>query len=358
MDSAPASSEQMADPAAQDSDLKKSRSKGKKVLIGCGSSFVVFALVVAALGYVYGPSSLAFITGEPRYLFKPSPQKYAKDVLRIADVMAIYRGSEDYARAKEEIKPQIKEAKSYEDVYEPLRTALKAGGGKHSNLITPDDAQPATEENSEAPQVSASGDIGIVRLPELGIGEYGQTYADIVSKGLIDNATCGAIVDLRGNDGGDMGPMVAGVSPLLPDGVVLSFVGGAFDSDVTVTGNSVQGGGTPTTTNGGKLDIPVAILTDRDTASSAEATLLAFRGLDFARSFGAPTAGYASANSYFTLADGAGVMITVSNDQARTGEVFGDDPIPPDVEITGDDPKAVEDAALQWLASKGCNPAL
>ena len=67
------------------------------------------------------------------------------------------------------------------------------------------------------------------------------------------------------------------------------------------------------------------------TASSGEATLLAFRGLKNARTFGSPTAGYASANIPFQLSDGYTMVITTSQDVARTDEVFCDDPIVPDV---------------------------
>lgn len=113
---------------------------------------------------------------------------------------------------------------------------------------------------------------------------------------------------------------------------------------MTLTGNSVAGGGSPITTHGGKVQVPVALLIDGDTASSAEATLLAFRGLDYARSFGSPTAGYASANMVVDTYDNAGLMITMAKDRARTGEEFSDDPIQPDV--VSEDPEA---DAMTWL---------
>ena len=146
-----------------------------------------------------------------------------------------------------------------------------------------------------------------------------------------------------------MGPMLAGVSPLLPDGTALEFVSNAYSSPVTIEGNGVRGGGSPTTTSGGKWDAPVAVLVDGDTASSAEATMLAFRGLDNSRSFGAPTAGYASANMVYDFPDGSALMLTIAKDKARTGEIFSEDPIQPDG--PGD-----EDAALAWLAEEhGCS---
>jgi len=83
------------------------------------------------------------------------------------------------------------------------------------------------------------------------------------------------------------------------------------------------------------------------TGSSGEATLLCFRGLENTRTFGIPTAGYASANQSVPMSDGYLLVITTGCDVARTGEVFCDDPISPDVE-TG---TPLEDA-IAWIRSQ------
>ena len=139
-----------------------------------------------------------------------------------------------------------------------------------------------------------------------------------------------------------MYPMISAVSPLLPDGIVLKFKGRkrtvpVFLEFVLQTQNISATEKFPEST-------PVALLTDDWTASSGEATLLSFRGLKKARTFGIPTAGYASANQTFLLADGYQLLVTTSCDEARTGEVFCDDPIVPDV--TTDTPM---EAAIAWL---------
>jgi C-terminal processing protease CtpA/Prc len=82
------------------------------------------------------------------------------------------------------------------------------------------------------------------------------------------------------------------------------------------------------------------------TASSGEATLLCFRGLDNTRTFGSPTAGFASANQAFPLKNGYSLVLTTGCDVARTGEVFCDDPIAPDVETE----TPLEDA-ISWIHS-------
>ncbi|WP_244311015.1 S41 family peptidase [Corynebacterium hindlerae] len=313
----------------------------RKILL---SVVALFTIAAAIGGYLYGPMLTGITTGKIRYLVKPSPERYAKDALAIVETLAINADSPEFAQAKDAALEAATTAKSFEDTYEPLRAALKAGGGKHSNFLAPGDNEPSTVDSAEMPAVEKRGELVYLKLPALSRGEAGQTYATILTDGIHEHARCGAIIDLRGNGGGDMGPMLGGLSPLLPNGTALEFVSRTATTQVTVEGNGVKGGGTPTTTHGGKQDVPTAVLTDADTASSGEATMLAFRGLPNSRSFGAPTAGYASANVVIDLYDGAGLMITTAKDRARTGEDFSDDPIQPDV--TTEDPEA--DAAA-WL---------
>ena len=66
----------------------------------------------------------------------------------------------------------------------------------------------------------------------------------------------------------------------------------------------------------------------------------------YVRTFVTPTAGYASANIVKALADGYTLLITTSCDMARTGEIFCDDPIEPDV-LTQ---TPLEDA-VAWIAT-------
>lgn len=154
------------------------------------------------------------------------------------------------------------------------------------------------------------------------------------------------MLDLRGNTGGDMGPMATAVSSLLPDGELVYYHYRSYDVPVTLKNGVVSNAGT-----GGKslypdekLNVPVAILTDGMTASSGEALTLCFRGLENTRTFGAPTAGYTSVNMLYNMYDGAQMYLTVAFDKARTGEIFKETSIEPDVAT--DSPL---EAALEWL---------
>ena len=142
--------------------------------------------------------------------------------------------------------------------------------------------------------------------------------------------------------------MATAVSSLLPDGELMYYHYRSYDVPVTLKDGVISNAGT-----GGKslypeekLNVPVAILTDGMTASSGEALTLCFRGLENVKTFGAPTAGYTSVNMLYSLYDGAQMYLTVAFDKARTGEVFEETRIEPDV-VT-DSPLEV---ALEWLRS-------
>lgn len=235
-----------------------------------------------------------------------------------------------------------------EEAYDVCREALKVAGGKHSFLSTVERQQASAAEDKEtAPSVSLLEDgIVLITLPHFSgqNQEDNQRYARAVLDALPETEDIkGVVIDLRGNTGGNMYPMIAAVHRFLPDDTILRFKSRQFSMPITKIFilNSV-----------GIMEqmlilCPVALLTDEMTASSGEATLLCFRGLASARSFGAPTAGYASANTPYRMPDGSQLVLTTSCDMARTGEIFCDDPIAPDVPT--DHP--LEDA-LAWLRSR------
>lgn len=306
----------------------------KTVLKIFGGLFVVALIAVVAAVYFFGPSYGGALLGKPVFLFNASEKRINTAMVDTAALTGIYGESEEFQRAREAFKEEPTNA-------ELLDAAIDAAGGKHSKVFSTE-----KEKAIDNTEPSVKFEDGILRatVPSIGRHDDGQAYADTLAAGLTAHPeACAAVVDLRGNDGGDMGPMYAGLSPLLPDGTALSFVSRMGTTDVVIDGNSVTGGGTPTTTAGGKLEVPVAVLTDGVTASSAEATLLAFRGLDNVRTFGEPTAGYASANMVIDYPDGRSLMLTTAKDKARTGEEFTEDPIAPDAPESELDP---------WLASR------
>ena len=325
----------------------KTKSKNKKLRIALGICIPLIIIIAAALAVVmkYGPT-FGF------YLVPPSAETYGKNALSTIDKNGIFAGNDEWKSTYNECLKMIENAKSYDNTYDAIRKALSVGGGKHSMLMTKSESQDTTESYDEVlPTVSLDGDIAIIKLPDfLGTAEAGQKYAKVAEDFIHENRDKikGVVLDLRGNTGGDMGPMATAVSSLLPDGELVYYHYRSYDVPVTLKNGVVSNAGT-----GGKslypeekLNVPVAILTDDMTASSGEALTLCFRGLERTRTFGAPTAGYTSVNMLYNMYDGAQMYLTVAFDKARTGEIFKETPIEPDVAT--DSPL---EAALEWLRS-------
>lgn len=327
--------------------MKSNKRKSRKLRIALGICIPLALIIAAALTVVakYGPDF-------GLYLVPPSAERYGKDALATIGKNGIYSGSDEWKSTYEECLKIIENAESYEDTYPAIKKALSVCGGKHSMLMTKSESQSTSDSYDEVlPTVSLSGDIAIIKLPDfLGTAEAGQKYAKVAEDFIHENRDKikGVVLDLRGNTGGDMGPMATAVSSLLPDGELMYYHYRSYDVPVTLKDGVISNAGT-----GGKslypdekLKVPVAILTDDMTASSGEALTLCFRGLENTRTFGAPTAGYTSVNMLYSLYDGAQMYLTVAFDKARTGEVFEETRIEPDV-VT-DSPL---EAALEWLRS-------
>lgn len=291
--------------------------------------------IVARYGPLYG-----------FYLTPPSPKRYAEIAIELMDKQGMNAAGSAWATAKKDAQQALEGIQSYAEAYPVLDALAKKAGGKHSFLLAPGEG--TDEEPAQPPRVSCKDGIARIVLPAFsGTSDEAVTYALTVVEALRRMPDVrGAVIDLRGNTGGDMGPMLAALSPLLPDGQPLSFhVRGAL-LPVTLEGGTVTGGGTPMKLESFKLDgnLPIALLTDGQTASSAEAVLLCFRGLNNARTFGRPTAGYTTCNQVTRLYDGALLAVTLGGEMARTGELFQNTPVVPDV-LT-DEPEA---GALRWL---------
>lgn len=327
--------------------MKSNKRKSRKLRIALGICIPLALIIAAALTVVakYGPDF-------GLYLVPPSAERYGKDALATIGKNGIYSGSDEWKSTYEECLKMIENAESYEDTYPAIKKALSVCGGKHSMLMTKSESQSTSDSYDEVlPTVSLNGDIAVIKLPDfLGTAEAGRKYAKVTEDFIHENRDKinGVVLDLRGNTGGDMGPMATAVSSLLPDGELMYYHYRSYDVPVTLKDGVISNAGT-----GGKslyseekLNVPVAILTDGMTASSGEALTLCFRGLENVKTFGAPTAGYTSVNMLYSLYDGAQLYLTVAFDKARTGEIFKETSIEPDVAT--DSPL---EAALEWLRS-------
>lgn len=206
-------------------------------------------------------------------------------------------------------------------------------------------------------------------------GARAEAYADALFNAVAEAppSTCGYILDLRGNVGGNIWPMLTGLSGLLGDGPQGLFrdaqgrdtafarlrdgqaVIAEGDAAGTVMSQAPAWRPLPE-----RLEAPVAVLIDDATASSGEGVALAFVGRPATRSFGGRTYGVASANDGFPLSDGVNLVITVAMMRDRDGRTYPqglspDQPVPHGEGAPEDPDDAVVEAARAWLSAlPGC----
>lgn len=270
-----------------------------------------------------------------------SNQQYVRKAIRIMDKNGIYAQGPAWEQAKQ--KALAAHPATLEEARQIVSEAGAVAGGKHTFLMTADKVAENDTSSWEMPTVEMTDNgIAIIKLPAFsGNAEEGMKYLHTVLDALPDTLR-GAVIDLRDNRGGNMNPMLAAVHRFLPDDNILTFSSRkrpmVFNIDYILRTVGVD--------KQSPLPCPVALLINEWTGSSGEAVLISFRGMANTRTFGCPTAGFASCNQPYALPDGSSLVLTIGEDIARTGEVFCDDPIAPDVPTE----TPLEDA-LAWIES-------
>lgn len=163
----------------------------------------------------------------------------------------------------------------------------------------------------------------------------------------------GIIVDLRQNSGGGMGPMIYGLSPLLGPQPLGRFT--CVDASRTWDINyGIFPGTTPIENrpeNFPFLNTPVAVLSNANTVSSGEITLLSLRGRPLTQIFGQASAGASTGNSVFYLMPDSYIALCRCVAQDRNDRGDGGS-ISPDVQSD----RPLRDA-IKWLRKTRPAPA-
>lgn len=166
----------------------------------------------------------------------------------------------------------------------------------------------------------------------------------------------GWIIDLSTNSGGNSFAMIPGLGPLLGNGPC-GFSISADGSKMTLIYNEGLAGWDE------HLDtlktdpyhvrnpsLPIAVIYGNKTASSGEATALAFRGKENCRSFGQETGGYTTRIDNCILSDSASINLASGYKADRNGIIFKGTKIPPDVPTNNHDEAII--MATEWILSK------
>lgn len=288
-------------------------------------------------------------------------REHLENVLDVMEQNSINRNEIDWLAFRTTVRAAAPDPQDIGATFDAIRVALGLLGDNHSSYTGPPGWNVIINNSlvsctaPDAGTLDVPSDIGYVRVTAFtASGALAGVYARSLQStiGLRDlPGPIGWIVDLRGNTGGNMWPMIAGLGPILgertlgffidPDGMesLWEYRGGLS----ILNGVTMQAVASPYTLQA--ADPRVAVLIDGRVASSGEGTAIAFKGRANTRFFGTATCGLATANSPFII-DGATLNLTVAEIADRNRVVHGDT-ITPDEVIT--DQIALRQRAIDWL---------
>ena len=287
---------------------------------------------------------------------------YLNEVIGLMQNNSINRARINWTDFRSQVFQRAQGAQIISDTYPAISVALGLLDDHHSFFTTPSggfvsnpSSRGCSATTTSTPTVPA--DVGYVKVASFGGTDPASitAFADSIQEQIrrADRASLvGWIVDVRGNTGGNMWPMVAGIGPVLGEGIAGFFVppqGNAtpwsFQNGAAASGGSVIAR-TSAVYELATRDPKVAVLTDGRAASSGEAVVVSFRRRPNTRSFGGATCGLSTANSTLRLSDGATLLLTTAVMADRIQSPYGD-VIAPDEPVAGDSP--VVDRAVAWL---------
>jgi C-terminal processing protease CtpA/Prc len=286
-------------------------------------------------------------------------------VLAIMEGNSINRLKIDWTAFRSDVFGVAGAAQQVSDLTPAIRRALQLIGDGHSSYRSALGTFVFVSTRSCGPTapvtpVTVPSSIGYVRVTGFsGTPTEATEFSSNIQASIRaqdSEAIRGWIVDLRSNTGGNMWPMLSGIGPILGVDTVGFFINpvGAqvwwgYREDGASTSNGFVVHQSPIPHRLRREMPPVAVLTNIGTASSGEAVAIAFRKRARTRSFGQATCGLSTANSGFTLADGALLNLTVSVMADRTREPYGDRVVPDEVVEPLDQ---VGSRAVDWLLSQ------
>ncbi|HAS43432.1 MAG TPA: hypothetical protein DCS93_23330 [Microscillaceae bacterium] len=324
----------------------------------------------------------------------PKIAAYLNEALDTIRTYALNTEQVNWEQLRKEVIEKAQGAKTTPEVYHLVRYALQSLKDDHSFLQLSDslitlEKNARKDQNSTQAHTSkkAPSPYGRRMKIEHGIHEVGNLKIAriFVPQGMRDNKfaqrlhdlvvemgkqqPCGWIVDLRGNGGGNMWPMLAGVGHLVGENPLAGSVDGEGRRDYYLykSGKAIYKHKTgkedaayaevKEAAFAGDKNASLAFLIDRGTASSGESLATILKGRKNTRGFGETTYGASTSTRGFKLSDGSNLVIAVSTFQDRQGNKYPDG-IKPDVEITignqKEDPAQdpVIKAAIAWLQTQ------
>jgi carboxyl-terminal processing protease len=282
----------------------------------------------------------------------PEPAEIVKrffaKLIEIVEQNSINRRQIDWADYKTKVWAKVGSAQTVQESEPAMVLALALLKDNHSSIIVDNKRSLYGGTGCQAPPALtpftfAEPNIGYVRVDGFnGSDLEGINFARAIQNEIArqdDENLKGWIVDLRRNPGGNMYPMIAGLGPLIGEGICGYFYD--IDNKPVASYAYENGRATLNQTILVQVDKPyqliksnpkVAVLIGGYTASSGEASALAFAGRPNTRFLGTATCGLSTGNRWYELLFSEYKLnLFTSRMGDRTGKVYGNEIVPDDI---------------------------
>lgn len=285
---------------------------------------------------------------------------YVDALLLIMQSYSVNTASIDWESFRSEVFAAAGVAQAVPDTYDAVRVALRLLNDNESyyqtNRGTPIGPSPVGGCAAAEPRTPALPDtMGCVKVTWCDCdGSAATAFAESIQRAIkaADRpGLTGWIVDLRGNIGGNMWPMIAGVGPVLGEGIIGYIVYNDREYEREYRGGASLSLGEAFAQVAAPYTLlkeypRVAVLTDGMVASAGEAIVVYFKARPATRSFGAATCGHHHLLQQFALNDRAILCLVTSRHADRMKREYAG-PLALD-EIIGDPEEAVN-RSVAWL---------
>lgn len=286
---------------------------------------------------------------------------FLNNMMDIMQANSINRKTIDWSSFRSSVLNTAKGKQTRAQLDPVIRNAISLLRDSHSFVLKPNGLGLVGESSLDCsvqpePVVDIE-NVGYIKITRfLGNETEAQNFAKDIQQSIQsqDNENLiGWVVDLRNNGGGNMWPMLAGIGPILGEGIAGYFVDsdnvksewGYFGGESRLSGQAITSITEPYELI--KPNPKVAVLTNRACGSSGEAIIVAFKERPNTRSFGERSCGVSTANTNFDLGDDYTLWLTVSTFADRAETLYGGR-ISPDETIN--DSEALWTSVEEWLS--------
>ncbi|MDK2772361.1 MAG: S41 family peptidase [Flavobacterium sp.] len=266
---------------------------------------------------------------------------YLNETIKLLKEKSIHKNEIDWKKFEKDLFIKAQHAKNLEDVYPTISYAVKKLNDNHSYFKSIIEIKNESENNplpTFYDEITPD-DIGYIRIPYcIGSEKDNENYITSIRTKIDQQAQKklkGWIIDLRGNFGGNMWPMLLALEPLIGNGTFGYFIdanenseawkiikGKAYIKDQLIMETNIN------FSNQVQKNPFMAILTDSETASSGEAVTVAFKGQENTKSFGQPTFGVSTGCVSHLLSDGSSINLAESIFLDRHKTKYGNKIVP------------------------------